>query len=173
VSFAQRIRSSHRARRRCRSSRSASCPPLLLVAKRVAVPVDVGEPQLGAGVRAFLADDDPDAAGPGGQVQHAGELGDPRAVADLPAGVVGGGPGPGRDLQDGVVDVGGDGHADRVLQPPAWPGEPVQEVMGAAAGIGPDQHPAPHVPGQLGQGQPGGLDVIGGGAPARRSRPGA
>ena len=80
-----------------------------------AVAVDVGEPQLRAGVRAFLADDDPHALRPGGQVQHAGELGDPRAVADLPVTVIGGGPGPGGDLQDGVVDVVGDGQPDRVL----------------------------------------------------------
>jgi hypothetical protein len=35
VSLAPRIRSSHRARLRCRSSRSASCPRLVLVAKHV------------------------------------------------------------------------------------------------------------------------------------------
>ena len=35
VSFASRMRSSQRARRRCRTSRSASCPRRLLVAKAV------------------------------------------------------------------------------------------------------------------------------------------
>ena len=53
------------------------------------VPVDVGEPQLRAGVRAFLADDHPHPGRPAGQVEQAGELGDPGAVADLAVGVVG------------------------------------------------------------------------------------
>jgi hypothetical protein len=53
------------------------------------VAVDVGEPQLRGGVRAFLADDDPHALRPGRQVQHADDLSDPRAGADLPVSVVG------------------------------------------------------------------------------------
>jgi hypothetical protein len=53
VSFAQRMRSSHLARRRWRSSRSASCPVLASAAKQGdPVPADVGEPQLGAGSEA-------------------------------------------------------------------------------------------------------------------------
>src|SRR6185437_17117262 len=48
-----------------------------------AVAVDVGEPQLRARVRAFLADDDPHPFRPAGQVEHAGDLGDPCAVAGL------------------------------------------------------------------------------------------
>ncbi len=35
--------------------------------------------------------------------------------------------------------------------------------MGAAAGVGADQHPATQLAWQLGQGQPGGLDMVGGG----------
>ena len=62
-----------------------------------AVPADVGEPQLRAGVGAFLADDHPHPGRPGGQVQQAGELGDPGARPDLAAGVIGGFPDPVRD----------------------------------------------------------------------------
>ena len=47
--FELRIRSSQRARRRCRSSDSASCPPRVLAANAVRpVAVRVGEPQFGA-----------------------------------------------------------------------------------------------------------------------------
>jgi hypothetical protein len=60
------------------------------------VPVDVGEPQLRAGVRALLADDDPHAIRPAIQVQQAGQLGDPRAGPDEAVSVVGRGPRPGR-----------------------------------------------------------------------------
>ena len=35
--------------------------------------------------------------------------------------------------------------------------------MGAAAGVGADQHPAAQAAGQLGERQPGHLDVVGGG----------
>jgi mannose-6-phosphate isomerase-like protein (cupin superfamily) len=49
------------------------------------------------------------------------------------------------------------------VQAPAGAGQPGQELVGAAAGIGADQHPAPQPAGQLGQGQPGGLDVVAGG----------
>lgn len=56
-----------------------------------AVTVDVGHTQLGAGVGALLAHDQPHLLGPAGQVEHAGDVGDPSTVADLPLGVVGGG----------------------------------------------------------------------------------
>ena len=46
-------------------------------------PVGVGDPQLRAGVRALLADDDPHPGRPAGQVEQAGQLGDHRALADL------------------------------------------------------------------------------------------
>lgn len=58
-----------------------------------AVAVDVGEPQLRARVRAFLADDDPHALRPAGQAEHAGDLGDPGAVAGLAVAVIGRRPG--------------------------------------------------------------------------------
>jgi len=45
------------------------------------VPVDVGEPQLRAGVGPFAAHDDPRPARPLGQVQQAGDLSDPGALA--------------------------------------------------------------------------------------------
>jgi hypothetical protein len=55
---------------------------------RERVPVNVGEPQLRAGVRAFLPHDDPHPFWPAGQGEQPAELGDPRAVPDLAAGVV-------------------------------------------------------------------------------------
>ena len=76
------------------------------------VPVDVGEPQLRAGVGAFLADDHPHPFRPAAQVQQAGQLGDPRAVADLAAAVVSRGPRPGRDSHGGVLHVVGHGEPD-------------------------------------------------------------
>lgn len=68
------------------------------------------------------------------------------------------------------------GHADRVRQPPAAPGQPGHELVGAAAGVGPDQclTPAPVLLRQLGQGELGGGDVVDCGVAARvagRSRP--
>ncbi len=47
------------------------------------VPVDVGEGEPRTGVRAFLAQDQPRPAGPAGQVDQAGHLGDPGAVAQF------------------------------------------------------------------------------------------
>jgi hypothetical protein len=64
------------------------------------------------------------------------------------------------------VHVLGDGHADGVVQAAARAGQPCEEVVGAAAGVGPDQDPAPQVAGQLRQGEPGGLDVVGRGVRA-------
>ena len=94
MSFAFRIRSSHRARRRCRSSRSGELPASGVRRERgEPVAVRVGEPQLRAGVWSFGADDDPHPVGPTGQVEQPGQFGDPRAVPRLPVGVVCGGPG--------------------------------------------------------------------------------
>jgi hypothetical protein len=42
------------------------------------MPVQIGEPQLRAGMRALPADDYPHPLRPAGQVQHSGEFGDPR-----------------------------------------------------------------------------------------------
>jgi hypothetical protein len=43
--------------------------------------------------------------------------------------------------------------------------------MGAAAGVSPDQHPAPQVLRQLGEGEPDGADVVGGGVGPGVPRP--
>lgn len=51
--------------------------------------VGVGEAELRAGVGAFLAQDQPGALRLGGQVDHAGDLGDPCSVAGFAVGVVG------------------------------------------------------------------------------------
>jgi len=73
VSFAQRMRSSQRAWRRWRSSRSASWLPgpvggaLVANAVSQAVALDIGEAELGAGVGPFLADGHAHPRRPGGQ----------------------------------------------------------------------------------------------------------
>jgi hypothetical protein len=123
------------------------------------VAVDAGDPQLGAGVRAFLAGGDPHALRPGRQFEHAGELGDP--VADSPVTVTGRGPRLGRHCGDRLLNVAGDGEPDRLGQPPPRFGEPGKEIMGAAAGVGAHQHPPPQVPGQLRERELHRLDVIG------------
>lgn len=71
------------------------------------------------------------------------------------------------------MDLLGDGRADRVRQPPAALGEPGDELVGSASGVGADQGPAsaPVLLRQLGQGELGGGDVVGGGVAARIARP--
>jgi hypothetical protein len=76
------------------------------------VAVDVGEPQLRAGVRALLADDDPHSRRPGGQVEQPGDVRDPRAVPDLAVAVIGRRPRIGGDFPDRGLHVAGDRHAD-------------------------------------------------------------
>jgi hypothetical protein len=49
------------------------------------VPVEVGEPQLRARVRALLADDDPHPAGPAAGVQQAGDVRDPAPSRTWPS----------------------------------------------------------------------------------------
>ena len=127
------------------------------------VPVEVGEPQLGAGVRALLADDDPHPGRPGGKLQQPGDVRDPGPVPRLPVPVVGRLPGAGRDLPDRGLHVLGDRHADGVVQPPCRRGQPVQEPVRAAARIGADQDPPAQAAGQLRDREPGDLDVVGGG----------
>ena len=127
------------------------------------VPADVGEPQLRARMRAFLADDDPQSFRPAGQVEQSGELGDPGAVADLPVAVISRRPRPRRDLHDRLLRFLGESEPDRVGQPPARFGQPGQELVRASAGVSADQYLPPHLARQLRQRQPGRLDVIGGG----------
>jgi len=93
------------------------------------VPVDVGEPQLRPGVRAFLADDDPHPGRPATHVQQAGDVRHPRPVADLAAAVIGCRPRLHRDFADRVLDGVRDGHADGVMQPPGPGGQPGEELV--------------------------------------------
>jgi hypothetical protein len=124
------------------------------------VPVDVGEPQLRARVRALLADDDPHPRGPAIQVRQPGDVRDPGAVADLPVAVISRCPRLRGDLPDRPGDWLGDRHADGVAQPPGLGGQPGEELVRAAAGISADQHLAAQVPGQLRQREPGRLDMV-------------
>ncbi len=164
VSLASRIRSSQRARRRCRSSRSASWPVRVGGERGDPVPVDVGDGQLGAGVGPFFADDDPHAGRPAGEVEQAGEFGDPGAVAGHPVGVIGRGPHRGGDLLDQCRGVAGQGEPDRVLDSLA--GQPFHQLVAVSGTINPDQQPFPgsrvgHL-GQLVERFPQHGDVVGG-----------
>jgi hypothetical protein len=134
---------------------------------RQAHAVGVGESQLRTGVGTFFADDQPHPVRPALQ-DVTGRLGAPGAVADLAIGSDRRAPSRLRNLEDSVVDGVGDGHPDGVGQPPAPSGEPVQELVGAACGVGPDQGRAtpPVLLGQLGQCQFRGGDVVGGGVAA-------
>ncbi|CAM5241694.1 hypothetical protein SHIRM173S_10125 [Streptomyces hirsutus] len=69
----------------------------------------------------------------------------------------------GRDLEDGVVEGVGDGHADRVRQSPAPLREPGDERVGAAGGVGTEQCLAspPASLRQPGQSEWGGFDGVG------------
>ena len=105
------------------------------------VAVDVGDGELGAGVGAFLADDDPHPFRPAGEVEESGEFGDPGAVAGHPVGVVGGSPHRGWDLLDQCRGIGRQGEPDRVLNSLAR--QPVQEFVAVSGSIDPDQQPFP------------------------------
>ena len=78
-----------------------------------------------------------------------------------------------RDLEDGLVDGVGAGHADRVRQPPAPLREPDDELMRAASGVGTDQRPAswPVLPRQLEHSELTHGDVVGGGIAGCVARP--
>ncbi len=168
VARAFRMRSSARARWRCRSS---SGDRNVGGERGEPHPVSISEPQLCSGMRAFFADDQPHALRPAFE-DIAVEFGDPGAVADLTFRFDGRCPGGGRHCEDGPADLLGDRHADRARQPPASLGEPGDERMGAAAGVGTDQCPASAVAlRQLGQGESGGDDVIGGAVAACVARP--
>jgi len=115
-------------------------------------------------VRPFPADDQPHALGPAVQ-DVAGEFGGPGAVADLAVRLDGRSPGRCRDLEDVLMDGLGDHHANRVGQPAPALGEPGDELVSAACGIASDEGlpPAPVLLRQLGQGEAGCTDVVGGG----------
>lgn len=88
--------------------------------------------------------------------------------ADLAVRLVGRCPGRCRNIQHMLVDLLGDRHANRVGQPPSSPGEPGDEAVGAARGVGAEQGPAlaAVLLRHLGQGQLDGCDVVGGCVPA-------
>jgi hypothetical protein len=79
-------------------------------------------------------------AWPAIQVRQPGNARDPGAVAHLAVAVIGWRPRAGRDLADRVLDLVGDDHAHGIAQPPGPGGQPLQELVRAAAGVGPDQH---------------------------------
>lgn len=114
-------------------------------------------------MRPFLANDQPHTLRPALK-DVAGGFGAPCSVADLAAGLEGRGPGGCRDVQDVLVDGSGDYHADGVGQPASAPGKPGHELVGASRGVAADQGlpPALVLLRQLGQGEAGGLDVVGG-----------
>ena len=134
--------------------------------------VGVGEAQLGSGVGPFLAGDQSHPLRPACE-DVACEFGDPGAVADGAVRFDGRSPGRGGHQQDGLVDRLRDGHPDRVGQPPTPCCEPVEELVGAAAGVGAYEGPpsAPVLLRQLGQGQTSGGDVVGGGVATRVAGP--
>jgi hypothetical protein len=114
----------------------------------------------------LFADDDPHPGRPVVQAEQPGDVRDPGPVADLAVDVAGRRPRRRGHFPDRGLHVLGDRHADRVAQPPRRGRQPGKEPVGAAPGVRADQRPAPQAAGQLGQGQPGGLDVVGGGVRA-------
>jgi hypothetical protein len=68
---------------RADSRRSASWPVHASIAKQVNRSPPMSVNRSCARVRAFLADDQPHALQPGGQVHHAGQLGDSRGAASV------------------------------------------------------------------------------------------
>ena len=57
------------------------------------------------------------------QVQHAGDLRDPRARPHLASAVIGGSPRRRGNLENRAADIANDGEPDRVGQPSAGPGQ--------------------------------------------------
>ncbi|MDQ1677829.1 MAG: hypothetical protein QOC93_2973 [Actinomycetota bacterium] len=111
------------------------------------VPVGVSEPQLRAGVRAFLAHDHPHSGRPRGEIQQPSDLRDPGPVPDLAVAVVGRGPHTLGDLLQQRPEVGGQGEPHRVGQP--LPGQPGQEAVSGSDGVGAGQdRPAGPLPGR-------------------------
>jgi hypothetical protein len=133
------------------------------------VSVGVGQPQLGARVRAFVAYDHCHPARPPAQVQQAGDLEYPGAQAGLAVGVVARLPGVLRDEGEFVDDRVGQGEPDRVRQPLG--DDSVQQLVCGSGRVDPDQDLAPGagsrpVVGQLPQRLAEDGDVVGGGVRA-------
>lgn len=106
---------------------------------RQTVSVDIIKTQLSAWMWAFTTDDDSHPCRPVARVEDSGEFGDVGPVAGVAAGVVGGFPR--FQLREFAVE---NRHRRRQHEPDrigqAPPGEEVQEVMGAASGVGADEH---------------------------------
>lgn len=107
-------------------------------------PVDVGEPQLGAGVWAFFSYHQPHPGRPAGKVDQVGDFGDPRPVADLTVGVVGGGPHLLGNLVHRLDQGLGEGEPERVLHAACV--AVLHEFVGAATSVGAYQHFPPDPP---------------------------
>jgi hypothetical protein len=134
-----------------------------------AVPVGVGEAELGAGVGIFAAADRPRARRPAREVQGR-KLGDLGTQARLALAVDGGYPGGGGDRQDRGADTFIGRQADR--EPDATRVQVVSEGMSGTAGVGADQDRL--VTGgrwELRQGQLDDVDVVSGGVGAGIARP--
>jgi hypothetical protein len=137
------------------------------------MPVGVGDPQLRAGVRALPAHDHPHPGRPGSEVEQPGHLEHPGTVAGLAIAVIGALPGPLGHPGEGFGDGVGQGEPHRVRQPLG--GEPVQQLVRAAGGVGAHQDLAAgagprSVPGQLAQRLAQHGDVVGGGVGAGVAR---
>src|SRR5215207_4826914 len=132
--------------------------------------------QLRARVRSFAADNDPHPGRPAAQIEQSGDLGDLGAVADIAVGGDRRRPHPFRNRDDGAGQrrvLGGE--ADRVLQPTAadlnGASQPVQQLMGGAGPVGPDQQPPPKRRRDLGDGPGQDVDVVPGVITAGVARP--
>jgi hypothetical protein len=100
------------------------------------------------------------------QVEQVGDVGHPRPVPRVAVGVDGGGPGLLGNQRQDLGELTRQAEPDRVGQPAVV--HPVQEVVGGACGVGPDEHPASGtasrlMPGQLPECLPYDGDVVGGG----------
>ena len=102
------------------------------------VPVGVGDAQLRAGVGPFLAHDHPHPGRPRGQVQQPGDVGDPRAVADLAVAVVGRGPAVLGHLASAVA-AKVSGRLNPTEYDSRCADQPVQELVRAPRAVGADQ----------------------------------
>ena len=147
VSLATRIRSSTRAWARWRASRIAELSGGGVGGERL-VPVAVGsleQGESGAGVGLLAAHDQPHPGRPLRQVHQPGDLHDAGMVAGLAVGVERGLPRRLGHLGDGVVDRDPFVHRepDRVLDLTATDsallGQPAEQLVGGAGGVGPDQ----------------------------------
>ena len=162
VSFRLRMRSSARARSRWVTSRSASRPAGVGGEHGDPPALVVGDPQLGTGVGAFAAGDDPHPRWPAleGGRQPPGQLGDLGALTRLPVGIEGLPPRLLRQHLERVQDRLPAVDTDRVLQTQAV--DVPHEPLHPGAGVATDQDPRAQVLGQLGQGGVEHLDLVGG-----------